>query len=171
MVEELVGCAGFHDLAVGHKHDAVGHAAGEVHLVRDDDHRHALLGQTDHDLEHLVDHLGVQRARGLVKKHGLGLHGKRTCDGYTLLLAARELCGHLIGLLGNAHAAQQVHGALTSLVLGHAQHIDRSQHDVLQYGHMCKQVELLKYHAQLGTHAGKILAFLWQGLALDEDLA
>ena len=36
---------------------------------------------------------------------------------------------------------------------------------------MCEQVELLKHHAQLGTHAGKILAFLRQGLALDEDLA
>ena len=87
------------------------------------------------------------------------------------MLAARELCGHLIGLLGHAHAAQQVHGALTGFVLGDAQHINRSQHDVLQYGHMCEQVELLKHHAQLGTHAGKILAFLRQGLALDEDLA
>ncbi len=117
MVEELVRRASLHDLAVGHKHDAVGHAAGEVHLVRDDDHRHALLGQADHDLEHLVNHLGVKGARGLVKKHGLGLHGKRAGDGYALLLAARELCGHLIGLLGNAHAAQQVHGALAGLVL------------------------------------------------------
>lgn len=76
VVEELIGRAGFHDLAVGHKHDAVGYAAGEVHLVRDDDHRHALLGQTDHDFEHLVDHLGVKGARGLVKEHGLGLHGE-----------------------------------------------------------------------------------------------
>lgn len=76
VVEELVGRAGFYDLAVGHKHDAVGHATGEVHLVRDDDHRHAPLGQTDHDLEHLVDHLGVKGACGLVKEHGLGLHGE-----------------------------------------------------------------------------------------------
>ena len=88
MVEELVGRAGLHDLAVGHKHDAVCHAAGEVHLVRDDDHRHALLGQTHHDLEHLVDHFGVKGARGLVEEHGLGLHGKRASDGYALLLAA-----------------------------------------------------------------------------------
>lgn len=76
MVEELVGRAGFHDLAVGHKDDAVGYAAGKVHLVRDDDHRHALLGQTDHDLEHLVDHFGIEGACGLVKEHGLGLHGE-----------------------------------------------------------------------------------------------
>ena len=99
------------------------------------------------------------------------MHGKRAGDGYALLLAARKLCGHLIGLLGNAHAAQQIHGALAGLVLGDAQHIDRSQHDVLQHGHMREQVELLKHHAQLGTHAGKILAFLRQGLALDENFA
>ena len=36
---------------------------------------------------------------------------------------------------------------------------------------MREQVELLKHHAQLGAHAGKILAFLRQRLALDEDLA
>ena len=88
--------------------------------MRNHDHRHALLGQTDHDLEHLIDHLGVKGARRLIKKHGLGLHGKRASDGHALLLAARELCGHLIGLLGHAHAAQQVHSALASLVLGHA---------------------------------------------------
>ena len=75
-VKELVGCTGFHNLAVGHKHDAVGHAAGKVHLVRNHDHRHTLLGQTDHDLEHLVDHLGVEGTCGLVKEHGLGLHGE-----------------------------------------------------------------------------------------------
>ena len=171
MVEELVGRAGFHDLAVGHKDDAIGHAAGKVHLVRNDDHRHALLGQTDHDLEHLVDHFGIKSARGLVKEHGLGLHGKRAGDGYALLLAARKLCGHLVGLLGHAHATQQVHGALTSFLLGHAQHVDRPQHDVLQHRHMCEQVELLKHHAQLGAHAGKVFAFLRQGLALDENLA
>ena len=139
--------------------------------MRDDDHRHALLGQAHHDLKHLIDHLGVKGARGLVEEHSLGLHGKRTGDGHALLLAARKLCGRLIGLFGHAHAAQQIHGALAGLLLGHAQHIDRSQHDVLQYRHMCKQVELLEHHAQLGTHAGKVFAFLRQGLALDEDLA
>ena len=126
MVEELVGRAGLHDLTIGHKYDAVGYAAGKVHLVRDDDHRHALLGQAHHDLEHLVDHLGVKGARGLIKEHGLGLHSERACDGHALLLAARELYGHLVGLLGHAHAAQEVHGALACLVLGHAQHVDRT---------------------------------------------
>lgn len=76
VVEELVRRASFHDLAVGHKDDAIGHTAGEVHLVRNDDHRHALLRQAHHDLEHLVDHLGVKGACGLVKEHGLGLHGE-----------------------------------------------------------------------------------------------
>ena len=36
---------------------------------------------------------------------------------------------------------------------------------------MREQVELLKHHAQLGAHAGKVFAFLRQGFALDEDLA
>ena len=36
---------------------------------------------------------------------------------------------------------------------------------------MCDQVELLKHHAQFGTHAGKVFAFLRKRLTFDEDLA
>jgi hypothetical protein len=39
--EEVLGRPDLDDLAVGHEHHAVGDGAGEAHLVRDDDHRHA----------------------------------------------------------------------------------------------------------------------------------
>ena len=49
---------------------------------------------------------GIKSARGLVEEHGLGLHGKRAGNGYTLLLAAREPRGITVGEIGQAKDAQ-----------------------------------------------------------------
>src|SRR5690606_36535657 len=62
---ELVGGALFDDVAGGDEDDAVGGFPREAHLVGDDDHRHAVVGEGDHDVEHLVDHLRVEGARRL----------------------------------------------------------------------------------------------------------
>src|SRR6476620_10109511 len=86
--EELLRRADLDDLAVGHEDDAVGGLAGEAHLVGHDDHRHALLGEADHDVEDLVDHLGVEGRRRLVEEHDLGPHRERARDGHALLLTA-----------------------------------------------------------------------------------
>src|SRR5882672_4988532 len=48
------------DFPAVHENDAVGNLARETHLVRDDHHGHAFLGQPDHDVEDLVDHLRVE---------------------------------------------------------------------------------------------------------------
>ena len=49
------------DLARIHEHDAIGDLAGEAHLVRHHHHSHAFAGKVDHDVEHLSDHLGIER--------------------------------------------------------------------------------------------------------------
>src|ERR671912_324002 len=72
--EELVGRRLLHDLAVGEEHHPVRHLAGETHLMGHDDHRHAAVGELDHDVEDLVDHLGVQGRGGLVEEHDLRVH-------------------------------------------------------------------------------------------------
>jgi hypothetical protein len=76
----------------------------EAHLVGDDDHGHARAGEVDHHVEHLGDHLGIERGGRLVEQHHPRLHAQRAGDGDALLLAARELAGALVGLLGDAHA-------------------------------------------------------------------
>ena len=63
MLEDIRRAALLDELAVSHEQNAVADLAGEAHLVRDDDHRHALLRQLLHDLEHLADHLRVECAR------------------------------------------------------------------------------------------------------------
>ena len=97
-----------------HEDDAVGDLAREAHLVRDDDHRHAVLRQPDHDVEHLVDHLGVERRGRLVEQHGDRIHGQRPGDGDALLLAAGEIARMLLGVIDEADAVEQFAGARTA---------------------------------------------------------
>ena len=62
------------DHALVHKDHAVGHRAGKGHLVRDDDHGHAVGSELAHDLEHLSHDLGVERGGRLVEQHDLRIH-------------------------------------------------------------------------------------------------
>jgi hypothetical protein len=117
VLEEVLGGADLDDLAVGHEDHPVGDLAGEAHLVGDDDHRHAGLGQLLHRVEHLVDHLGVERRGRLVEEHHLRLHGERPGDGHPLLLTARELARVLVRLLGDLDPLEQLHAEVLGLGL------------------------------------------------------
>src|SRR5665647_2205243 len=129
--EELLGCVLLDDPALRHEHHPVGGPAGKAHLVGDDDHRHPVLGQPGHDVEDLVDHLGVERRSRLVEEHDLGIHRQRPSDGHALLLATRKLSGVLVGLLGDADPLQQLVRTLVRPVLVEAAHLDRAKGDVL----------------------------------------
>jgi hypothetical protein len=67
--------------------------AREVHLVRDHQQRHALVGQALHHLQHLAHQLGVQRRGDLVAQQHAGLHRQRAGDRHALLLAAESWSG------------------------------------------------------------------------------
>src|SRR6059036_1925420 len=69
--EEVLGRRLLDHLSLVHEYDAVGDAAGEPHFVRDTHHRHAVPGERGHDVEHLVDHLRVERGGRLVEQHDL----------------------------------------------------------------------------------------------------
>ena len=58
----------------------VGDVARETHLVRDDDHGHALSCKLPHYLENLADQLGVEGRGDLVEKHNARAHGERARD-------------------------------------------------------------------------------------------
>jgi hypothetical protein len=74
--------------------------------------------RADHDVEDLVDHLGVEGGGGLVEEHDLGVHRQGAGDRDTLLLATRELGGVLGGLVGDADPLEQLHRALVGVALG-----------------------------------------------------
>ena len=60
-VEELLGGAVFEDDAAVCEDDAVGHFASKAHLVGDNQHGHAVIGDTFHQIQHIADHFWVQR--------------------------------------------------------------------------------------------------------------
>ena len=86
---------------------AVADLAGEADLVGDDDHRHPLRGEFAHHVQHLLDQLGVERARDLVEQHHVRVHRQGASDGHALLLAAGQPFRVLVHLVRHAHAAEQ----------------------------------------------------------------
>src|SRR5437870_1391205 len=108
--EELLGRGFLHHPAGVHEDDAVGHPPRESHLVRDDDHRHAVLREVGHDVKDFVDHLRIERRGGLVEEHDLRLHRQRTRDRDALLLAAREVRGVVLCLVRDADPLARRHG-------------------------------------------------------------
>ena len=121
--------------------------ARETHLVGDDHHRHALARELDHDVEHLVDHLGVERRGRLVEQHRDRIHAKRARDRHALLLAARELARILVLVREEADALQELQAFLARLVVAAPQDLHLAQHQVLRDGHVRKELEVLEHHA------------------------
>ena len=161
----------FDDLALVHEDHGVGDLAGEAHLVGDDDHRHPLLRELDHDVEHFLDHLGVEGRGRLVEQHDLRAHAERTGDRDPLLLATRELRRVFVRLLGNAHPLEVVAGQVFGLLLAEAAAAHRRQSEVAQHRQMREEIELLEDHADLGADLGDVSGVVVELGAVDGDPA
>src|SRR4051794_40543526 len=83
--EDLLRRPDLDQLAVEQERGRVGHARGLLHVVRDDDDRHAMLELVDELLD-LQRRDRIQRARGLVHQQHLGLDRQRASDAQPLLL-------------------------------------------------------------------------------------
>ena len=115
LLEDLLRRAVFVDIAVVHEEDSGRYVAGELHLVGDDEHGHALLGQLADDAEHLAHHRRVEGRRGFVEEDDVGLHGQGAGDGHALLLTAGKTRRIYVGLLGQSYLAQQGQSLLAGL--------------------------------------------------------
>jgi hypothetical protein len=153
----LFGSAGFGDEAGVEEDDAVGHVAGELHFVGDDDHGHAFFGQVAHDAQDFVAQLGVERAGGFVEEHDSGLHREGAGDGDSLLLAAGELRRVGVGFLVEADFREELARQMFRFGAGHAFYDDGGFGDVFENGEVREEVEGLENHA--GTHAELALLF------------
>src|SRR3954447_21011096 len=148
-----------------------GRAAGEAHLVRDDDHRHSVPRERRHHVEDLVDHLRVERRGRLVEEHDLRVHGQGARDRHALLLAARQLRRVFVGLRSDADPAEQLAGAALGLGLRLLADLDRAERHVLEHRLVREEVEALEHHADVAAQPGQLLALLGQQLPVDGDLA
>ena len=129
------------------------------------------MGEFGHHIKHLVDHLRVERRCRLIEEHDFRFHRESAGDGHTLLLAAGQLCRHLLGLGIHADTREQIHGQILCLVLGHMAHFDWRERHILENRFIGEQVEGLEHHADFGAESRELLALLRQRLAVDADIA
>ncbi len=169
--DDLVGGAVLDDHAAVHEDDPVGDLAGEGHLVGDDHHRHALLGEPAHHREDVPDQLGVERGGRLVEEHHLGAHGERPRDGHPLLLAAGQ--GGRVGvrLLRQADAAEVLGGGLRRARPVPLEDPPLGQREVLGDAQVREEVELLEDHADAAAYGVDVDVGVGHLGAADEDLA
>jgi hypothetical protein len=161
------------------KEHAVRDLARKLHLVRHDDHGHAVPGQHAHGVQNLADELGVEGRGRLIEQDELRLHGQRAGDGHALLLSAGQPGRVGLQLVRETHLAQEVGPDRLGLLGGQFAHHERPERDVLQCGHMWEKVEALKHHADVGALAVEHAVGKWSegavglvqahGLAVDED--
>ena len=117
----------------------------------DGDHGHSVASQRFHNLQHLAHHLGVKRRGRLVKQHDLRVHAKGTHDGYSLLLAARELAGVSVSTVAESHLIEQRQRLLACRLAGFPQQLHGSNGHIAQDCHMGEQIKVLEHHAHTAT--------------------
>jgi len=83
----------------------------------DNHHGHALVGQLPDQIQHLADHLRIQRRSRLVEQHHLRIHRQRADDRDALLLPAGQGGRIHMRLVLQADAFQEPQGRLPRLGL------------------------------------------------------
>ena len=134
--------AALDDQPVVQEADLVGDLARERHLVRRDDHRHPLGLELAHDLEHLADQLGVERARDLVEQQRARARRQRAGDRDPLLLAAREAVGVVVLAPGQPEAREQLARPRLGLRTRHPVRAHGRERDVGERVEVREEVEL-----------------------------
>ena len=109
-----------------------------------------------HHVEHLADHLGVERRGRLVEQHHDRIHRQRARDRHALLLAAGELAGELVLVRRQADAVEHLQAALDRLVLAAAEHLDLRQRQVVGDRQVREQLEMLEHHADARAQLGQV---------------
>src|SRR5262245_47767825 len=85
--EQLLWWTFLMHLALVHEYELCADVAREPHFVRDEDQRHAVLGELFDYAQDFVDELGVKGGGDLVAEQHVRAHRQRTRNGDTLLLA------------------------------------------------------------------------------------
>ena len=171
--EELGGSVLLEYLALVYEEDTLADLSREAHLVRHADHRHALERELLHQVEHLADHLGVERRRRLVEEDNLRIHRERSDYRHTLLLSAGKGRWVNVSLVLETYSREQLHrvvvrlsdylllrllrllSAEEALPLRFSEllkpDMDRSQHYILDDRLIVEEIELLEHHSHLAA--------------------
>ena len=155
------------DFAVVDEDDAVGDLARKAHLMGDDQHGDAGVGQLLHQFQDLADHFGVQRGGGLIEEDDVRVHGQGAGNGDALLLAAGQALGVGVGLVGQADAGQQLFSALVRFLLVLQLQQGGGQAEVLLDRQVREEVEVLEHHPHLLADGINVAVIDLDALKLD----
>jgi hypothetical protein len=156
--ENFLRVALFHDETVVHEDDPIGDVPSEVHLMRDDEHRHSLTSKITDYGQNLADELGVEGRGDLVKQQQARLHRKAPGDRHPLLLPARKLYGIRFSFVGQPDLAQKVSCLCLGLCTRHTLDMNRRLDDVAKHRHMREEVEVLEHHSHPGAQGVQVTA-------------
>jgi hypothetical protein len=92
--------------------------------------------------------LRIERRCRFVEQHDLRPHGQRTGNRRALLLAAGEMRGILIALVGDTDLGKQRFGLLDALLARPFLHVHRRFDDVFENGLVGPEIEALEHHAE-----------------------
>lgn len=149
--EEFRDGPGLDDPAAPHEGRGVADGLDDVHLVGDEqDGQAELLVEVAQQLEDGAGGLGVECGGRLVGQQHLGVAGEGAGDAHALLLAAGELSGVGLRLVGEADQVEEFPGLAGAVPAGDAEDLQRQLH-VVQHGAGAQQVEVLEDHADAGA--------------------
>src|ERR1700710_869079 len=168
--EDLLRCALLGNHALVHEHHTIRRLARETHFMCDDHHGHAVACKAAHDLGDFADEFRVERGGGFIEEHDARLHGQRACNGYALLLAARQLARIMIRTIGETDALQRLHRALACVRRIHLARLDQGQRNIPQRILVREQIELLEHHAYMTTNFARTARVVERHF-VDPDLA
>ena len=144
------------DLAVIEDGNVVAHLFDNAHLVGDDDDRYAELPvYVLYQFKDLTCRFRVEGAGGLVAQQNLGVGGERAGNGYALLLAAGELSGIGVCLVGKTDKLKKLSCAFFGLGLFDACKLHREA-DILQACALHEQIEVLEDHRYVASCRAKL---------------
>jgi hypothetical protein len=121
-------------------------------------------------IQHLADQFRVERGGDLVEQHDLRLHRQRPDDRHALLLAARELVGIMVHVVGKTEALEQPHRA-GKLAARATAHPHGREHHVFARAHMREEVVGLEHDADPLAHRLRIEPRLGDVHAVQKDRA
>ncbi|CDX20985.1 6-pyruvoyl-tetrahydropterin synthase [Mesorhizobium plurifarium] len=169
--EECLRFVLLHDLALIHEDHTVCHRLGKTHFMSDAEHRHALLGERNHRIEHFLDHLRIESRSRFIEQHYTWLHAQRPRDRHALLLTARELARILMRLIRYPDLLEEMHGYLSGLPFWYLADPDRGEGAVLEDSQVWKEIEVLEHHPDFATDFLDLFEVVGQLNAVDDDLA
>ncbi len=156
VAKDGLGVSALDQLSLLKDQDPVGHFAGKLHLVGDDELSHSLVIELAHDRQNLPNQTRIERRSRLVIEHDARSHGESPGNGGALLLPARQLAGMGMEPISQPNLREQGPRPVEGLAAADLTNDARSEGDILENRQMGKEVEPLKDEANLPSQLAEL---------------